>query len=137
MRTKTVFVAEDGKEFESEFECRAYEAGTAFQKLNRFMLGYDSDGKPIRWGDQSQDAAIVHVKAYPTDEELQDPIIDEGWATLFPDEVTDAVRNLRRFGWYICDPISEWWIHIEDYRQAIKQVEAGLRVAQSIEDSLF
>ena len=125
MRTVTMYIADDGKEFRSSYECEEYEKGLALNLLNKFAIPYDEMGERVLWN--SADICVIRVVRVPTDEEWDDPIFNGRWDRYVPDEVTEQVVDGSRIGVYVLDPLSEVWHHLDDYRSARDQIEESVQ----------
>lgn len=48
---KTIYIADDGKQFDDECECKEYEYSLAMEKAKDIIRGLDEDGDPIKFSD--------------------------------------------------------------------------------------
>lgn len=125
MRTVTMYIAEDGKEFHSFYECEEYEKGLALNYLNEFAIPYDEMGERVLWN--SVDICVIKVMRVPTDKEWSDHFFEDIWDTYVPTEVSEQVVGNARTGVYVLDPLSEVWHHLDDYRSARDQIEESVQ----------
>lgn len=123
MIEKTVYVANDGTEFENERECLEYEALTDFSDILRTVDFYSENGEIIPSGhdlnqfNRAYDDALFIV--IPSSSKLKDERIKK-----FSDDVMDEVYG-KTFptatGIYRWDGWNEEWVSFEDDSQELNE----------------
>lgn len=122
MYVRKTYIAEDGKEFKYEGECRAYEA-QLFEKLyaptlKPFIELFNKGGKPD-FCYYKNDIYFVYVKQVPDwdDEKFMDI-----WDRTIPEQLTTAIGEYGE-GWFFKDDYNNWysWTHKEKMHEKMKQ----------------
>lgn len=80
MEIKTVYIANDGTEFENEEECLQYES--SFTAMCEFVQFYDRDFNPIAWNPEDYEAMWNHLY-YIVIEPHQEAEVEEWWNNTF------------------------------------------------------
>ena len=121
MYVKKTYIAEDGKEFQYELQCRAYEANL-YEKLyastlHPFIALFNKGGKPAFF--YFKDIEYVYVKQVPDweNEEFMDI-----WSRIIPTDLTDVIENHGE-GWYFRGDCDNWysWTKQEKMHKKMKQ----------------
>ncbi len=108
MYVRKTYIAEDGKEFKYEGECRAYEAmlfdNQYASKLTPFVALFDKGGKPISFN-RMGDTWFVYVKQVPDweNEKLMDI-----WDRAIPGQLSTIIGDYGE-GWYFQGDYNEWY----------------------------
>lgn len=93
MIEKTMYIADDGKAFENEEDCREYEARIEFSDILQSIILFSEDGKVIEFGntlftfDEALDDAIfILIPSYLRDERIKyfSDTVSELDGKLFP-----------------------------------------------------
>ena len=121
MYVRKTYIAEDGKEFKYECECRAYEAmlfdNIHSSTLTPFIAMFDKGGKPISFA-RMGDTWYVYVKQLPDweDEKLMDI-----WDRVIPGQLTTIIDEYGA-GWYFQNDHNEWysWTQREKAHERMK-----------------
>lgn len=127
-KMKTLYIADDGTEFDNEAQCQNYEWGLQFQGKDEVISGLDREGKKIRFSNRNDDfCERVMVVKLDTEEAVDcfkdrsgnegfscDGITKPGiyiWGEMVEDEYYEEM-------WYPIDKI------IRRYETAIKKMES-------------
>ena len=114
---KVVYIADDGKEFETEKECKAYEDNQfSIKKLiwDEVLIGYDGDGIILEYDLANPDytdevwlesAFFMRVTRSLTTQEINDIYITYGFHLPF------TAKGLYRYDW----ESGKWISYQEDY----------------------
>ena len=107
MYVRKTYIAEDGKEFKYEGECRAYEAmllnNQYASMLTPFIALFDKGGHPISYA-QNQDTCYIYVKQIP---DWEDEKFMDIWDRLIPSHLTVKIDEYG-CGWYYQNDNYEW-----------------------------
>ena len=127
MRTKTViktiYVADDGTEFNSETECQYYEN----QKMDKMALTlsnlirfYDSQGNLMSSSVQLRyyTPALAHVLSTPSSESES-----EAWNEYVPYALDDLIFCDTADKWFVSDE-NDHWAEWEDIQSDYRRIEA-------------
>ena len=108
MRIERVYVADDGKKFEHEHECREYEEklrASNYLCLEDYVLFYNILGNPIPYH-KVKDTLIYYAKILQVPA-WQDTPERAAWEELVPSELDDKAESYGA-GWYISDGDDNW-----------------------------
>lgn len=122
MYVKKTYIAEDGKAFDYELECRAHEAKLFAEMygdvLSPFVSLFNRDGNLAEIYYMNE-VYYVYVKQLPNfeDEEFMDI-----WDKIIPGNLTAAIED-HGIGWYFRGDNNEWysWNSQEEYVNRMKQ----------------
>jgi len=135
MIEKTMYIANDGKAFENEEDCREYEARIEFSDILQSVTLFSEDGKVIEFGntlftfDEALDDAIfILIPSYLRDERIKyfSDTVSELDGKIFP-----TATGLYRWDWH---NDNDGWISFEtDVSQMTKQWDALLNITVASE----
>lgn len=122
MYVRKTYVAEDGKEFKYESECRAYEAMLFDQlysaTITPFVATFGNGGILIPFA-RINEIRFVYVKKSPDfeDEEFMDI-----WERIIPGQLTEIISDCGD-GWYFRDDYNNWysWTQKEKMHEQMKK----------------
>ena len=80
MITKTIYVANDGTEFETEDECLQYES--SLTAMSEFVQFYDHNFQPIEWNPENYESMWDHLH-YIVIEPHREAEVEEWWGKTF------------------------------------------------------
>ena len=122
MYVRKTYIADDGKEFKYEAECRAYEA-ELFNKnysaiLNPFIALFNRGGMPIIY-DYTNGICYAYVRDIP---DWEDEVFMDKWELVVPGNLTAAIGDYG-VGWYFKDDYNNWhsWSQKEKMHNQMKQ----------------
>lgn len=78
MTIKTVFIANDGKEFEDEYECQCYELSMEVRKTCGALKFFDEDGKKLEVSPRAVDEVFFVVAENDFAVEVAQKVFAEG-----------------------------------------------------------
>jgi hypothetical protein len=126
MQEITKWVADDGKEFDDEYDCRVYEWNVRLNAVKDQMKWYNSDGDKLEVSFRTDFAyaTFVQVDTSEAAEVLYDFCYDQGYYCPCVDENNrfDPDR-LGRFWW---DDGQERWLNLREEKEKITSMEIQL-----------
>ncbi len=123
MRIVRKYIAEDGTEFNTEEECRAYERGSILHKIADYIQLFDHAKKPItECPFQWWKVGYVWIKQpwYNIPEDIV-----SAWEEIMDNELDELACD-RGEGWYFQDD-NDVWYYWSDFEEEFHKIESNMK----------
>ena len=104
MRMERRYIANDGTEFKSEIDCRAYEARVGFERLANYIQLFDTLGNPMK--QFTEWWRVGYVKVNPSFARAPEDVV-EIWEEMMDSELDELICDCGE-GWYFQDDNDVW-----------------------------
>jgi hypothetical protein len=114
MREITRWIADDGKEFDDEYDCKCHEWDLEFQKIKGEVKWFNNQFEPLTPSLQTDFAyaTYVVVSSQRAAEVLHDFCYEEGY--ICPCDGVNGAIDLSLLGWFWWDSNQECWRNLDN-----------------------
>lgn len=108
---KTIYIAEDGTEFDNRYNCVEYEKKTILAPNLLFVRAYDMEGFLTDW---------FYIKSYSELDLVKQYYKDIHHCNLQVDKTVNSILMPDWFGFRICETINEDYLEMQQFREIEK-----------------